>query len=180
MKAGPRSLKIAGGLGTLVMCGTSGLVVAGSTKPASAPLHPPVDPSAPLAATATTSGGSGGSLTIPITPTCTAPSASGVAQNPSAKLDPAVTQVLLQLRQATTRPARQQVLQQAMQQLTADQRLQLTAVLARGKGAGEGTAGGAGWCAGAGQPAPSSEPDIAPSVVDASPSTAPVTVSAVS
>ena len=191
MRAGPRSLKIAGGLGTLVMCGTSGLVVASNSKPSAAPLHPPVDPSAPLAATAGTSFGSTGSLTIPITPTCTGSSGTtganggsaggSAAQGRPAKLDPATAQVLFQLRQATTRQARQQVLQQAMQQLTADQRLQLTAVLAaRGQGAGRGLIGGAGCRPADGQPTPPAEADIAPSVVDAAPSTAPVTVSAVS
>jgi hypothetical protein len=191
MRAGPRSLKIVGGLGTLVMCGTSGLVVASNSKPPAAPLHPPVDPSAPFAATGGTSLASAGSLTIPITPTCARSSGTsaasggsaggGAAQGHPAKLDPAIAQVLLRLRQATTGQARQQVLQQAMQQLSADQRLQLSAVLAaRGQSAGSGTVGGAGCRAAAGQPTPAPAADIAPSVVDAAPSTAPVSVSAVS
>jgi hypothetical protein len=48
MAVGPGKLKLAGGIGGVLVCCASGVVVASNPKPGDAPLRPPVDPSAPL------------------------------------------------------------------------------------------------------------------------------------
>jgi len=177
MHAGPSTLKLAGGLGGLVACGVSGLVVATNTRPVAAPLHPPADPHAPLASPVSSAAAQAGALSVPVTPVCQGPGMRGATTT----TDAAVRQVLASLRQATAGQQRRQILQQAMQQLTADERQQLTAALQASRAASGGTVGrSAASCRGGVIQPVTSQPGIVPSVVDAPPSTAPVTVSAVS
>lgn len=161
-----RSLKLAGALGTVMVCGAAGVAVAADTKPAAAPLRPPVDPAAaPAVAAAAT----GDALVIPPSSACTAARPAGPAPTP----DPTIATAVAQIRAATTRQQRQSILMQ----LPADQRIQVTAylqLLTR--------AGAAGSCSAprSGGTSTSSAPVIVPSVVTGGPDAIPAVVSAVS
>jgi hypothetical protein len=105
-------VKLVGGVGALVACGVAGVTVAASPKPPDAPLKPPVDPGTPLAATnAQAAARTTPGLVIPATPVCA--------------VSPSLQPILAQLRAATTRAQRLAILQQ----LTPDQRQQVTAML---------------------------------------------------
>jgi hypothetical protein len=189
MGAGPGTLKLAGSIGTLLVCGASGLVVASNTKPADAPLKPPVDPNASLGQLVAQSAAQPPSVAIPTTPVCEPANAGiysqGGANNGAGAAnvmpDAAVTQVLQQYRQAKTAQERQQVLKQAVQTLSAADRQQLTAVLQQAAKKPQSGKGSLPGCLGTSSGSSTgSDPSIMPSTVDAPASATPVTVSAVS
>jgi hypothetical protein len=65
----PRTLRIAGGVGALLVCGGAGTAVAADQRPAGAPLNPPVSHAATAAAATATPGTA---LVIPPSSTCPA------------------------------------------------------------------------------------------------------------
>ena len=169
-----RSLKLAGALGTVMVCGAAGVAVAADTKPAAAPLRPPVDPAGAPAATATAAGDA---LVIPPSSVCGAGKAGTAAgarpAGPAPTPDPTIATAVAQIRAATTRQQRQSILMQ----LPADQRVQVTAylqLLTRPGTAGSCSAPGGGGTS------TSSAPVIVPSVVTGGPDATPAVVSAVS
>jgi hypothetical protein len=184
MRAGPATLKIAGAAGTLAVCGASALAVAVDTRPASAPLKPPVaGGSAPGAPGASAAADPAGSLVIPAAGTCAAPSrAAGVGARATPPPVPSGLQTIVrQYTQART----QQQRQQALSALTPDQRMQVTAYVQQiaqsrqGRGRGE-NAGSALPCLNRrSQQEGSSAPQINADVV-AGEASAPISVSAVS
>jgi hypothetical protein len=175
-----RSLKLAGALGAVVVCGAAGVAVAADTTPAAAPVRPPVDPAATLAgaAAATASSAAGGdSLVIPPSSVCTAGTAgTGARTRPAGPVptpDPAIAAAVAQIRAATTKQQRQSILMQ----LPAGQRMQVTAylqLLTRPGTAGSCSASNSGGAS------MSSAPVIVPSVVTGGPDATPAVVSAVS
>jgi uncharacterized membrane protein YgcG len=180
----PATLKLAGGLGALLVCGGAGAAVAADQRPDGAPLRPAVSHgTAPVAEAAS------GGLLIPPTPVCSGPAGArppvAAAAAPRAT-DPQLAAVLQQLAQAPTAAARRQLLAG----LTADQRQQVTALMrqraaaaaaakrgAAGARAGGGVSclggGGSGGGRGAGQA-------ITPSVTDGGSSGPPITFTYVS
>jgi hypothetical protein len=152
MSVGPGTLRLAGGLGALLVCGGAGLTVAADQRPAGAPLNPPVNQGSVPVAT--------GGLVIPPTPVC-----GGTA----AATDPQLRDLLTQITRTPAGPARRQLLAG----LTADQRQQITALLRRRQQ-------GAACRAGAGAGATSEAPALTPSVGDAGPADQPLTFSYVS
>lgn len=186
MGVGPRTLKLAGAAGTLVVCGASGLAVAIDTKPASAPLKPPVAGASTPAASPDAQTDSNGGLVIPAAGTCAQPAAparSGARTTPPPV--PAELQTAFQqYAQAKTQQQRQQVLAG----LTPDQRMQLTAYLQQVAQARQGGKSGGGTglglsCLGGssqgGSQDGSGAPQISANVVAGEPG-APISVSAVS
>jgi hypothetical protein len=170
-------VRVLGGLGGLVACGVAGVAVAASPKPADAPLQPPVDPAAPLSRATPSPQAATGGLVIPATPVCGASRATQM-QEP---IDPSLRAVVTQLRAATTRAQRLAILQD----LTPDQRMQITALQPRSRATG--AAAGARCRPGtadAGPTPPSSGGDavpmIEPDVVAGGPTSAPATTSYVS
>jgi hypothetical protein len=154
-------MRVLGGAGGLLACGVAGVAVAVSPRPADAPLKPPADPSASLSEGAPSPSAPGGeALVIPATRPC---SGSGVA------MDPSLRQVVEQLRSAPTRAARQAILQQ----LPADQRQQVVALLRNRTRTG-------GQCGGSAHSATGSVPPVQPDVIDGGSSPPPVTNSYVS
>lgn len=147
MTLSTRALKAISGVGAVAVCGLSGVLVATDPKPAAAPLRPPL------------SGMSSSAAALVIPPSCEAPDV-GVGGS-TAMLDPSLVPVLQQLRQAGTPAARRAILAT----ITASQRLAIEAYL-RGV---RRTAGGAPAPCGPGTS--SAGGSIAPSVVDAPPST---------
>ena len=101
---GTRVLKALSGVGAVVVCGVSGLLVATDPKPVAAPLRPPVNGASPASA----------ALTIP-------PSCGGAA----GALDPSLRPVARQLQQATTASTRRNILAP----LSATQRLEVEAYM---------------------------------------------------
>jgi hypothetical protein len=97
-----RSLKVLSGVGAVVVCGVSGLLVAADRKPEAAPLRPPVN------------GSSSSTASLDIPPSCG-----------SATLDPALLPIVQQLRQATTASARRSILAA----LSSAQRLEIEAYM---------------------------------------------------
>ena len=184
MGVGPRTLKLAGAAGTFVVCGASGLAVAIDTKPAAAPLKPPVAGATAASPPAQTD--SSGGLVIPAAGTCAQPAATA---RPGAKATPppvpaGLQTAVQQYAQAKTQQERQQVLTG----LTPDERMQLTAYLqqvaqARQGGKGGGGAGLGLSCLGGssqgGSQDGSGAPQISANVVAGEPG-APISVSAVS
>jgi hypothetical protein len=179
----PGTLRLAGGLGALLVCGGAGASVAADQRPAGAPLRPPVsNPSAPVAAAAAPGG-----LVIPPTPVCsggtTAARAAAPVAAPPAATDPQLAAVLAQIAQAPAPAARRQLIAA----LPADQRQQVTALMRqrtpvaaakRKPVAGARAGGGASCLAGGG--GSGSGRAIAPSVSDAGTSGPPVTFTYVS
>jgi hypothetical protein len=173
-----RSLKLAGALGTVLVCGAAGIAVAADTKPAAAPLRPPVDPAAALAGVraATSSPAAGGdALVIPASSVCTGGKAGTAATTrpagPVSTPDAAIAAAVAQIRAVTTRQQRQSILMQ----LSADRRMQVTAYLQLLNRPGSATS-----CSAQGSSGTSSAPMIVPSVVTGGPDAAPAVVSAVS
>ncbi|HVC42347.1 MAG TPA: hypothetical protein VND54_10255 [Candidatus Saccharimonadales bacterium] len=151
MTVGTRALKAFSGVGAVVVCGVSGLLVAIDPKPAGAPLRPPVSGSSSIAA----------ALVIP-------PSCGGVGAATSgsaATLDPSLIPAVRQFAQATTASERRAIIAS----LSASQRLEVEAyvrALRRNAQGATGRCDGSGAATGGGS--------IAPSVVDAPPSTQPL------
>ena len=184
MAVGPTTLRLAGAAGTLVVCGASGLAVAVDTKPASAPLKPPVAGALPSAAPT----GAGaqtdatGGLVIPAGSTCAQsgkPSRAG-ARPPVPPVPAGLQTVVQQYVQAKTQQERQQVLAT----LTPDERMQLTAYLqqvaqARQGAKGGGSGLGLSCLGGSSQQQGGSPAVIGPDVVAGDPGE-PISVSAVS
>lgn len=166
MSVASRTLRLAGGVGALLVCGGAGAAVAADQRPAGAPLRPPVHP-APAAFGAAPSPGAT-PLVIPPGSSC----ARGAGGAPASAADPALLPVLRELQRAATPAARRQLLAG----LPADERQQITA-LARRRAAGRvGTA-----CTSAGTGADGVGPaPIAPSVSDAGGDVQPLTFSYVS
>ncbi|MHB8490399.1 MAG: hypothetical protein ACYDCS_13800 [Candidatus Dormibacteria bacterium] len=151
MTVGTRALKAFSGLGALVVCGVSGVLVAIDPKPAGAPLRPPVPGLSSIAA----------ALVIP--PSCGGVGAPRSGSTPT--LDPSLIPVVQQLGRATTAGERRAIIAS----LSASQRLEVEAyarALRRNAQGATGRCDGSGTATGGGS--------IAPSVVDAPPSTQPL------
>jgi hypothetical protein len=140
-----RALKVMSSVGAVVICGVSGVLVALDPKPATAPLRPTVGAPSP------------GSSLLVIPKTCAAGDGAG------ASLDPSLLPVVQQLRAATSATARRMVLAA----LSASQRLEVEAYV---RSLRKHPADTSGSCSSTADPAQS----IAPSVVDAPPSTQPL------
>ena len=125
MRAGTTTLRLVGAAGTLVVCGASGLAVAIDTKPASAPLKPPVSGGSTAAPPATAQTDSSG-LVIPAGGTCAQPAQT---TGGGAKTPPPVPAGLQPVVQQYTQAKTQQQKQQVLSSLTPDQRMQITAYL---------------------------------------------------
>lgn len=171
MSLQPGTLKLAGGVGALLVCGGAGVTVAVDQHPASAPLRPPVSEASTSQPAATPA-----SLVIPPSAVCSGSSdAAGAAGT-----DPQLAAIVGELQQAPTAQARRQILAG----LPADERQQVTALLRR-RAAGGAAAnrrkggpscrGGSAVSGGDGGAA-----TIAPSVSDAGPSVSPLTTTYVS
>lgn len=170
VRAGSTTLKVIGTAGSLLVCGASAVAVITDTKPAAAPLRPPVDTSAaPPAAPAD------GALLIPPSTPCAGAGGSQPARPaPPPSPDPEIAVVVAQIRAATSAAQRRAILMQ----LSATERMQVTAYL---KLAAGGRAN-ANRCipGGAGATPPSPSTAIDPSVITGGAPGAPVVVSAVS
>lgn len=154
MTLSTRSLKVISGAGVMAVCGVSGLVVATNQRPADAPLRPPV------------TGSSSNTTGLVIPPSCGKIGA-GASGSTAATLDPALMAVVEQLRETKTASARRAILAT----LSPSDRLEVEAyVRARrrnGKGSDRSCGGKGGGAADPGE-------SIAPSVIDAPPSTQPL------
>jgi hypothetical protein len=139
-----RALKVMSGVGAVVVCAVSGVLVAIDPKPATAPLRPPVGEPSPASSL----------LVIP--QSC----GDGDA---GATLDPSLLPVVEQLRAATSAAARRLILAP----LSATQRLDVEAYVRSLARNASDTTGHCGDTTGQGG-------TIAPSVVDAPPSTQPL------
>ncbi len=144
MVLGTRALKALSGVGAVVVCGVSGLLVATDPKPVAAPLRPPVNGSSPASV----------ALSIP-------PSCGGAVE----RLDPALLPVMRQLQQATDASTRRSILAS----LSATQRLEVEASVRTSR---RSVTGADAPCAAAGSGAPTQS--IAPSVVAAPASAQPL------
>jgi hypothetical protein len=176
MAVGPGVLKLAGGLGTAAVIGASAVAVAADTRPGGAPLKPPVASGGAQASTAAPTPSAGGdpALVIPITPVCQK-GGSGATTAAPAALDPAVAAAVTQLRAATTQPDRQRILAT----LTADQRMQVTALIAAQRPQ-QGGAGRGGACRGFAGTATGGTGTIAPTEVTPGGPSTPLVVTTVS
>ena len=183
MSLGPTGLRVAGGLGGVVVCGAAGLAVAADTRPPAAPLRPPVS-GAPAATASSSSGG----LVIPSTPVCqragagrgTQASGVGAAGAAAATPDATVRSLVQRVRSAPA-AQRRSLLQQAASSLTSDERLQLAALLRRAAAAGSGTGSAVGGCRGQDAVPGDAGGSVSPDVVAGGAAVqAPVTFSAVS
>jgi hypothetical protein len=141
-RLGASHMRAMGAIGGVVACAGAGVAVAASPKPPGAPLTPPVD-------------------------TAVAADRSTPAATPCTTVVDQLASTVQQLRAATTRAQRQEILRG----LTPDQRQQATAMLRDRSGGATPSAG-----CGAAQP----EPMIQPDVVDAAPGGPAITNSYVS
>jgi hypothetical protein len=190
VSVGPGTLKLAGGLGALLVSGGAGVAVAADQRPTGAPLNPPVSQrsaaSAPAGSTASTGG-----LVIPPTPVCAGTgararragggaAAGGAVSGTTVTTDPQLNALLVQIAGTPAGPARRQLLAG----LSADRRQQITALLRQRQQAAAGRKGaGAGptaACRGAVSGATGDAPALTPSVSDAGSPGQPLTFSHVS
>jgi hypothetical protein len=146
MTLSTRALKAISGVGAVAVCGVSGVLVATDPKPATAPLRPQVI-------------GTSSSTALVIPPSCAGPEVG--AGGSTAILDPSFVPVLQQLRQASTPAARRAILAT----MTASQRLEIEAYM---RGLRRTAAGAPANC---GPGTSSAGGSIAPSIVEAPPST---------
>lgn len=145
MVLGTRALKALSGVGAVVVCGISGLLVAADPKPTAAPLRPPVNGSSPA------------SVALSIPPSCT-----GTAGT----LDPALLSAARQIQEAADASTRRSILAS----LTATQRLEVEAYVRSSR---RSATGAVTPCAGSGNGAGPIQ-SIAPSIVAAPASTQPL------
>jgi len=169
MSLSPGALKLLGGVGTLLVCGTAGTVVALDSKPDGAPLRPPV--------TAASAPGPGGAADAPTATPCSAaaagadaatsgrpPRGAAVTGKPDASLRP-----ILQRLAAADSVERRSIIAA----LPAAQRLQVIAALRAGAAAD--------GCSGPGATPSGDRGSLVPTVVDVPPDSAtPLVVSSVS
>jgi hypothetical protein len=156
MTLSTRALKVLSGVGAVAVCSVCGVLVGTDPKPAGAPLRPPVSDASSTSA----------ALVIP--PSC---GADGVAAGSTAtRLDPSLLPVIQQLRQATTAAERRTILVS----LSASQRLEVEAYVRALRRTAPAPNGGCGNSVSAGGASARPDGSIAPSVVDAPPSTSPL------